>query len=327
MTLTVLLAATAGLLLAVGLTDLAAALAERRATGPGAPVGRAIASPTTEDGVTSDPSPRDLTVVDRTAEPRPTAGRSPTHHHPPDLSRAARTADALARLGRRIGVPAAPGDLAGRVAAAGLAGRVSAADAMAIKAGAAAAVALAAAPLLAALPPRSILILLPAVAAGGFLAPDLWLVRRARRRARRAAAELGDVLDLLRVAVAAGLPTGRALGEVGRRRGGLVASELRALAERLELGVPRADALEELKRRLPLPAVALVCAAISRTDRHGAPLAPALAALAEEARAERARALREQAARAAPRIQLAIALLLVPAVLLVVAAGLLHGFA
>ena len=43
--------------------------------------------------------------------------------------------------------------------------------------------------------------------------------------------------------------------------------------------------------------------------------------------AERAarRALRDQAARAAPRIQLTIALLLVPAVLLIVAAGLVHG--
>jgi tight adherence protein C len=277
----VLLAAAAGVLLAAGLTDLAAVLATRSA-------------------------PR-VRVV--------------------HVARTARAAEALARLGRRIGVPAAPGDLATRLAAAGLTGRLGPADAMAIKAGTAAAAALAAAPVLAALPLRLILILLPALAAGGFLAPDLWLVRRARQRARRAGLELADVLDLLRVAVAAGLPTGRALAEVGRRRGGLVAGELRALAERLELGVPRADALDELSRRLPLPTIALVCAAISRADRHGAPLAPALIAFAEEARAERARALRDQAARAAPRIQLTIALLLVPAVLLVVAAGLVHGFA
>lgn len=290
MTITILLAAAAGTLLAIGLTDLATALAERRAAG------------------------------------HATAARAITSRRGSGPSRAARLAEALARLGRRLGVPAAPGDLATRVAAAGLTARVTAADAMAIKAGAAAAAALAAAPVLATLPPRLIIILLPAVAAGGFLAPDLWLVRRARRRAHRAGMELADVLDLLRVAVAAGLPTGRALAEVGRRRGGLVATELRGLAERLELGVPRADALADLNRRLPLPTIALVCAAIARTDRHGAPLAPALTALAEEARAERARALREQAARAAPRIQLAIALLLVPSVLLVVAAGLVHGF-
>jgi tight adherence protein C len=233
----------------------------------------------------------------------------------------------LARLGRRVAVPAAPGDLDARVAAAGLAGSVRTADAMAVKAGAGVAVALGAAPVLSGLPLRLALVLLPLAAFGGFLAPDLWLARLARGRAERAGLELADVLDLLRVAVAAGLPTGRALAEVGRRHRGLVAAELRALAHRLELGVARADALADLHRALPLPAVGVLTAAIARADRHGAPLGPALEALAAEARAERARTLHEQAARAAPRIQLAIALLLVPAVLLVVAAGLVRGVA
>ncbi|HEV2814294.1 MAG TPA: type II secretion system F family protein, partial [Solirubrobacteraceae bacterium] len=54
----------------------------------------------------------------------------------------------------------------------------------------------------------------------------------------------------------------------------------------------------------------------------GAPLGPALAALAEEARGDRARRIRDRAARAAPKIQLVVALLLGPAVLLMVAAAL-----
>jgi tight adherence protein C len=307
MTFAVLLAAVAGAALAAGLVDLAAVVAERRA----APVHRGA--------MAAGPQ--------RAAGPQHAAGAARWDAGSQRAARSARWAAALARLGRRVGVPTAPGDLAARFAAAGLAGRLQTADAMAIKAGSAAATALAAAPVLAALPLRLIIIMLPATAATGFLAPDLWLARRARRRARRAGLELADVLDLLRVAVAAGLSTNRALAEVGRRRHGLVATELRALAERLELGVPLAQALAGFQRSLPLPAAALLTAAISRADRHGAPLAPALHALAEEARAERARALREQAARAAPRIQLAIALLLVPAVLLVVAAGLVHGLA
>ncbi|HWH94922.1 MAG TPA: type II secretion system F family protein, partial [Baekduia sp.] len=204
---------------------------------------------------------------------------------------------------------------------------VRTADAMAVKAGAGVAAALGAAPILSALPLRLTLVLVPVAAGAGFLAPDLWLARRARRRADRAGLELADVLELLRVAVAAGLPTGRALAEVGRRHGGLVAGELRAVARRLELGVPRAEALAGLLCALPLPAIGLLTTAIIRADRHGAPLGPALTALALEARAARARALHDQAARAAPRIQLAIALLLVPAVLLIVAAGLVHGLA
>jgi tight adherence protein C len=287
--MTIILAALAGVLLAAGLTDLTAVVVGRRA-------------------------------AERAAGPASTtAGRG--------RSRAARGVAALARLGRRLGVPTPPGDLGSRLAAAGLASSVRTADAMAVKAGAGAATALAAAPVLAAFPLRLTIVALPGMAAAGFLAPDLWLARRARRRVACAGLELADVLDLLRVAIVAGLPVSRALTEVGRRRGGLVATELRTVAERLALGVSRADALAALRRSLPLPAIGLLTAAIVRADRHGAPLAPALTALAHEARADRARALHEQAARAVPRIQLAVALLLVPAVLLVVAAGLVHGLA
>lgn len=65
---------------------------------------------------------------------------------------------------------------------------------------------------------------------------------------------------------------------------------------------------------------------MGRADRHGAPLTPALAALAADARAARARAVREQAAKAAPKIQLVVALLLVPAVMLLVGAALAAAF-
>jgi tight adherence protein C len=239
--------------------------------------------------------------------------------------RAARWGSVLARLGRRVGVPAPPRDLGARLAAAGLPATVGTADAMAAKAGGGVVAALALAPVAGALPTRLALVLLPGAAAAGFLAPDLWLARRARHRAARGGLELADVLDLLRVAIEAGLPIGRAIEEVGRRRSGVVAAELRTLAARLQLGVPRADALGHLQRRLPLPAIAALSAAVQRADRHGAPLGPALHALAHEARADRARRLHEQAAAAAPRIQLAVALLLVPAVLLFVAAGLVHG--
>jgi tight adherence protein C len=196
---------------------------------------------------------------------------------------------------------------------------------MAAKAGAGVVVAALAAPVAGSLPMRLAVVALAASAIGGFVAPDAWLRRRARARAARAALELADVLDLLCVAVQAGLPIGRALAEVGRRRGGLVAAELRAVAARTELGVGRSEALAILRARLPVPAVAALIAALDRADRHGAPLAPALIALAEEARTERAQELHRRAAAAAPRIQLAIALLLVPAALLIVAAGLVPG--
>lgn len=237
------------------------------------------------------------------------------------VRRASRAIPILLRVGRRLGRPGTPRDLGARLAAAGSPLGLSPADVMAVKLAAALAGLLLALPLAAAAPGRLGFVLLSAGPAAAFLIPDLWLWRRTRRRARAIAAELADVLDLMRVAVDAGLPVARALGEVGRRHAGVLAAELATTATAIELGVPRDGALAALRERAPVEAVAALVAAIARTERHGAPLAPALVALAADARAEQGRALVEEAAKAAPKIQLAVALLLVPAAMLVVAAG------
>ena len=231
----------------------------------------------------------------------------------------------LIRLGHRAGAPAAPDALQARLAAAGAPLGLTAPDVMALKGAAALAGLLAAVPLVTALPGRLGFAMLLCAPAAGFLAPDVALARRARRRAERMSHELADVLDLLRVAVQAGLPVGRALAEVGRRCSGPLAAELRGAAARIELGARRTDALDELVARCPIAAAGTLAAAVARADRHGAALAPALEALATEARAEQARRLRDQAARAAPKIQLVVALVLVPAVMLLVAAVLLQA--
>jgi tight adherence protein C len=229
----------------------------------------------------------------------------------------------LAALGRRIGAPRPAGDLGERIDAAGAPLGLGTGDVVAVKGGAALVAPLAALPLALALPGRLPLVALAMAAAAGWLAPDLWLRRRARARARTMEAELPDVLDLLRVAVEAGLPASRAPAEVGRHHPGLLARELGRAAAEHALGVPREQSLAALARRAPLPGVHALVAAMRRADRHGAPLGPALAALAAQARADRARAAREAAARAAPKVQLAVASLLVPGAMLLIASALL----
>ena len=216
------------------------------------------------------------------------------------------------RAGHRL-APRAPRELAARLETAGL--DTPPGDVMAAKTGAALVALLATLPLAAGLAPLT--------AAAAFLAPDLLIRRRARSRAQTVGAELGDVLDLLRVAVAAGLSPGRALAEVGRRHPGVLAAELDRAAQAVALGVPLADALTALERRAPGAGVAPLTAALRRAARHGAPLGPSLAAQAAEARARTARRHTEAAARAAPQVQLVVALLLVPSVLLLVAAALI----
>ena len=235
----------------------------------------------------------------------------------------------LAGAGRRLrtgGIPA-PRDLEARIAAAGRPGGLGSRELMAAKVGGALAGALAGALLSAFAPGRLGLALIVAAPAAGFLAPDLWLGRRAAERAARIRRELPALLDLLRVTVEAGRSLPAALREVGERAGGPLAAEWRAAGREVALGVPLARALETMTQRAPLAEVRALAAALDRARRHGAPLADTLAAQARDARFALARSAREEAARAGPKIQLVVALLLVPSVLLLVAAALVAALA
>ena len=177
--------------------------------------------------------------------------------------------------------------------------------------------------LLTAAPGRLGILLLALAPVSGFLAPDLWLLRRSGERSRRVRRELPALLDLLRLSVEAGRSLPAALGEVGARTRGPLAAEWRTAAREVTLGVPLDRALQGMAERAPLVEVRALVAALDRARRHGAPLAGTLAAQARDARYAVARSAREEAARAGPKIQLVVALLLVPSVLLLVAAALL----
>jgi tight adherence protein C len=159
-------------------------------------------------------------------------------------------------------------------------------------------------------------------AAIGFGIPNLLRERRLRRRLDNALRELPDMLDLLCVTLAAGLPPMRAIATVATEFAGPLAREWGRVAAEVELGLPRETAFAGLVQRLPHDDVRTFVEALTRSHRHGAPLARVLATQAERARHRRAQLIREKGARAGPRIQLVVALLLVPSALLIVAAGL-----
>ncbi|HMA27580.1 MAG: type II secretion system F family protein [Solirubrobacterales bacterium] len=158
--------------------------------------------------------------------------------------------------------------------------------------------------------------------AAGFLGPDAWLERRARGRLRALRAGLPDALDLLAVGAAAGRSPLAGLAELGTGEGPL-ARELATLSAESSCGLPQRDSLESLRRRAPVREVAAMCGVIERSRRYGSPLADQLRDQATALRAVQRRRIGEHAARAAPKIQLVVALLLVPSVLLIIAAGLL----
>ena len=211
--------------------------------------------------------------------------------------------------------------LSPRIARAGLADRVSVASLLAAKAGAALAGSLWVRVVAPVAPSRLSWIVAAALPAAGFLAPDAWLERRARRRLRGLRARLPDALDLLAVGTAAGRSPLAGLTELGAGEGPL-ARELAILSAETSCGLAQTEALDALRRRAPVPEVAALCGLIERSGRYGSPLADRLGEQATALRGVQRRQIEEQAARAAPKIQLAVALLLVPSVLLMIAAGL-----
>jgi tight adherence protein C len=228
----------------------------------------------------------------------------------------------LAALGRALRTRGAPADLRGRIEAAGRPAGLGVREVMAAKLAAALLGGLAAMPLAALAPGRLGLVIAPLAPVASFLAPDVWLGRLAADRARRVRRDLPALLDILRVTIEAGGSLAWALRAVGERAEGPLAREWAAVAHEVALGIPLGQALDGLVGRLPQPEIRALVAALARAARHGAPLADTLEAQARAARFALARRIREDAARAGPKIQLVVALLLVPSVLLLVAAAL-----
>ena len=237
---------------------------------------------------------------------------------------------------RAVALPRLPPGLAGRSTAAalrlglperlrraGLAGRLPLPAVLAAKLACAACGALVGAAAAPAAPGRTALLVTLGMPAAGFLAPDALLERRARERRRRLLAALPDALDLLAVSAGSGRGPAAGIEQLSASGEGPLAEELRLTAAELACGVPFGEALAALRSRVPGGEMARLVAAIERSRRFGSPLADQLRRQASALRRAGRRTVEERAARAAPKIQLVVALVLVPSVLLMIAAGLL----
>jgi tight adherence protein C len=172
-------------------------------------------------------------------------------------------------------------------------------------------------------PGRLSLLVAVGMLGAGLLVPDALHQRRARLRRRRLVAALPDALDLLAVAVAAGRSPAAGFAELAQAGEGPLAEEMRMAVAELSCGRPLAEALRSLRARVPGGEMAALCAAVERSRRYGSPLAEQLRRQSSALRRDQRRAAEEHAARAAPKIQLVVALVLVPSVLLMIAAALI----
>jgi tight adherence protein C len=224
---------------------------------------------------------------------------------------------------RRLGEAALELGIPARLSRAGLGSRVPVATVMLAKLGAAALAAIVgwlAAP---AAPGRLSIVVAIGLPVAGFLGPDALLERRARRRRRILLGALPDALDLLAVGSASGRNPAMGFAEIAGSSGGPLAGELRMVVAEIGCGEPLPTALRGLRERVPGAELATLAASIERSRALGAPLADQLTRQASTLRRDQRRRVEEAAARAAPKIQLVVALVLVPSVLLMIGAALI----
>ncbi len=154
----------------------------------------------------------------------------------------------------------------------------------------------------------------------GFVLPDWDLDRRARLRRGLVLMELPTILDMLTLATSAGMALEQALEEVARHSEGVVAQELRVVARELALGQRRnlPEALSALAERLGTREVEHILGRMSAAYEQGLPLGQALPAHAQALRERQRLHIVEEGGKASVRMLLPVALLILPALFVVV---------
>jgi tight adherence protein C len=156
------------------------------------------------------------------------------------------------------------------------------------------------------------------------LAPALASRRSARAREAAITDQLPDVVDLLVLTTAAGLPITAAVTAIRRRPGGPLGAALERAATHIERGGTAASALGLVLDQAGASARPLV-EALSAHDRYGTPLAPALERVAIESRLRRRRQAEEAARRLPVTLLFPLVLTTLPAFALLTVVPLLAG--
>jgi len=156
------------------------------------------------------------------------------------------------------------------------------------------------------------------LAAMGLFGPVAWLRRKQDERQAAIKRVLPDVLDLLAISVEAGVGFEGAIEVVTRHFDGPLAAELARTLQEMELGLPRKDALQNLKRRTEVAELSNFVLILVQADALGMPIGRVLRTQATEMRLKRRQWARERAARLPVKILLPLTVFILPALFVVI---------
>ncbi len=152
----------------------------------------------------------------------------------------------------------------------------------------------------------------------GAMLPTAWLNRKLDERRTAILRDLPDTLDLLAISVEAGVGFEAALGIVCEHFHSPLADEFSRTLKEMELGLPRREALQNLKRRTEVPELSNFVLAMTQADALGMPIGRVLKTQAGEMRTKRRQWAREKAAKLPVKIMFPLVLFIFPPIFVVV---------
>lgn len=155
-------------------------------------------------------------------------------------------------------------------------------------------------------------------AAIGFMLPDVFIASRGKKRQEEIRRALPETLDLLAIAVGAGMGLEGAIELVIQRLPGALGEEFHRILQELSLGVSRREAFGALRDRTEVDELSTFALILTQADALGTPLSTVLKSQAAEMRMLRRQRAREQGAKTPIALLFPLLLGIFPALMLVV---------
>ena len=163
-----------------------------------------------------------------------------------------------------------------------------------------------------------VVLVVVAVGAAGWELPARFVGSRARSRLNVIDRDLPQFIDLLVATIEAGSAFASALSSVTNRFRGPLGAELRLTMRQQSLGIGTERALTDMVERCDTASVRAFVRTIIRAESHGSSIGPVMRHLASDIRNRRREAAREKIQKAPIKMIFPLALLILPALLLVI---------
>lgn len=161
----------------------------------------------------------------------------------------------------------------------------------------------------------------PIISLAGFFYPDFWIRGKTEQRRINILENMPFIVDMLALSVEAGLDFVAAMQKVIEKAPpSALVDEFETLIKDTRIGASRAEALRSMAWRIDALPISSFCATLVAADSVGASIGPILKTLAQELREKRSAMAEQKGAQAATKILIPMIFLVLPAVLLIIAA-------